>query len=258
MCSLRRGPCRRLVEFSRGEVGFVHRTLCVRSRHCASVSGPSCSWARPTLTPRDRRDAQAEQARGSTSGVDSAMARPGSKAKSFEPPASSRLGLVDGRLTTGRVGPCPRPALGAQRSGGRCLGRRIESREDLSFESDGLKEAIHVLANPLLEGPLDLVKATALRSSALGLSQERGRSADEALGGNHSDGPCKARQRPPYGFSRSIANRLMSATMATTTKHFCFAIAPGAFSVLTNGPSGPTQHAIGSGPAGSSPTRSIG
>ena len=38
----------------------------------------------------------------------------------------------------------------------------IELRDDLTFSSDPVREAVHVLANPVLEGPLDSSLAKAL------------------------------------------------------------------------------------------------
>lgn len=39
----------------------------------------------------------------------------------------------------------------------------IEVRDDVGFESDQVREALHVLANPALEGALDPAKAAAIR-----------------------------------------------------------------------------------------------
>lgn len=41
----------------------------------------------------------------------------------------------------------------------------IEVRDDLDFASDEVKEAVHVLANPALEGPLNRGRAVELRDS---------------------------------------------------------------------------------------------
>ena len=62
-------------------------------------------------------------------------------------------GFVNGELSAGEVG---------------AWADAVEVRDDLDFESESVKEAVHALANPLLQGELDVTRAGEISRSVVG------------------------------------------------------------------------------------------